>query len=645
MFNVQTVIVLLLCGPVFSLENGTKHASNNKDDISRKRSVHPVLFSASKAKGFLNFCEENDGFDISRDLKRECFYKPYIESMVIPSSFIIISIVIGVITVFVTSCVYCCCNSCCHIKCVCCSTKPSKPYEKRSWLNGMIVALVIVILLIPFLVVGVVGNKGFGAALDNISHIFFDSFDYVVDVYHECYSVLNRIDLTPFKNITSFDPAVLNETLEAVGKVDNTINSVNTFVSHIHKFVDWGVSFREIIVDFTLIITVVPLFLYFFGAFFRLHFFVAVIFPFAVIFACISMSYVAVEYPAVTLVSDLCVFSINEYNKTVNTNKTELNFLDNLINIFSDCQNSELDKLFDEIQRVQKVIVKDTLEMYNQICIEGIQNSTKITRFDGENYNKCTGVLNNTLCVKKVNKTANMESFVNCPPLPGYETATISDVIKTLNNISISNFKFYFLKKTNNNFDTVRCENSVWGVANLHDFTQTNIVCDWKGNYSVKWCMNNCVDPLKSTSATIELLVDVSTILADVVYIISEKVLPMLSCDNVNSLAKQLKVNACYNLIEEEKPLIAGLIGHAIILLLLYVVTLFLIKRFDRNNYKNERITSDDGTNETEIEMEEINENSSELVAVEKSVMLSENVKKNDTEKSVEENKEDPIEL
>ncbi|ELP86723.1 hypothetical protein EIN_306690 [Entamoeba invadens IP1] len=563
---------------------------NDKDHIPRDRSNHPVFFSGDKPDTFLNFCNNPNGFNVS-DISNSCFYKPYAESLAIPSAFIAIVLVILTLVVYIFACTRCCFGPCCLAKHGCLCPKDEKSYGTKQWCIFLILMIVSSLLLVPFFIVGIIGNSSMTVAFRTVGDSLFTTYDDIKTIFDQTYTALSSVDLGPIKEIVpDLDTSMLNETTQMLSDlntqiqgVDGTVNTGKTYVNAFYKA-------REALVDLILILPFIAVIVALIGAFCKLHFLVIPIFPCSIFFAVVAAVIVMVEYPVVTVVSDVCVYLIDEMNPEAPPGDSDF---DQIFQVVRNCDNSTLSNMSDEFVSVENQIVDSAVEFYKQVCSDDTVSSTDFIRYD-EKYT-CTGTLmNNTKCVQDLNKTlSDTTSPLVCPSVP--EGITFEGIPALMDAIYIKNFRYYFVPTPPTSqaelpiyaTKPVRCElpdfmNTTEGKSG---WVITNIACVYQSNITVSDCDTQCPSEYKEYGANMKALKDVVNSLISVISTIQDQVLSLIKCSHINKMVTNLKDATCYDLITMEGPLISGLLGYSAALLIMFVVSFLAIKRFKKGNY------------------------------------------------------------
>ncbi|ELP87776.1 hypothetical protein EIN_411290 [Entamoeba invadens IP1] len=561
-------------------------APNDKDSLPQNRARHPVWFSENNNTNdmFLNFCGEPDGFNLTRDITRSCFTNPYLESLILPSALMIIVFLIVVVVFIMCGCVHCCCGPCCKAKIGFLCPKGSKNYSNCECMACTIVSVVVLLLVIPFMVVGVVGNASMTSAFKKFGNVFFNTYDNVTLAFGATMTDIINIDLTPLQNVSTFDPTLFQEAISMVNSLNTSINTIDPYMNSLKTGVDYVYIIREVLVDLVFFLPIIAFVLYVFGAFCKCYKCVIPIFPCALVFGSFAIMMVAFEYPIVTIVADVCVYAIDNYTTTTTTDQN----IGKILSVFTDCPSSPLQDMLNQYFEVETQLVDSALQMYDQVCVGGIENQTKVFRYNPEDYNKCTGLSNNGACVIAVNITATTvnQSPVNCPEAGNI--TTIAGVGYLLGNISVSDFKVYFVSAAATTLtDPVRCEFPTWQTSSeASGFVLTNVICDWPSNKTVAECSKTCPDEYKSYMGTIYSLVYTIQEIGKLITSINTNIVPQINCNAVAYKVVDIKEAVCYDIISYEPPLIIGLVGFCAVLMALFGVSIVSIKRFNKRNYE-----------------------------------------------------------
>ncbi|ELP91332.1 hypothetical protein EIN_153690 [Entamoeba invadens IP1] len=561
---------------------------NEKDSIPRNRAKHPVLFTGKTPKGFLNFCESPDGFNLTRDITKDCFYKPYVESVALPSLFMLVVIIVLTLVIYVLSCARCCFGPCCVAKHGCICPKDEKSYGNMQWCSFIVINVVVFTLLVPFIVLGIFGNSKTTVAFKSFGNTLFDTYDQIKNIFDQTTEAFVSIDLEPLKQtVPNLDTSIFDQTKEALNSLNKQVRTIDGTVNLGRKYISSVYIAREALVDVILLLPIICIVLYFIGAICKCHFLTIPMFPTAIVFAVLSMILVAIEYPMVTVTSDVCTYMIDEMSPEKQTGSSQL---EQVFQIVRNCQNSTLQNMTDSFETVQKDIIKTALDFYGQICTDEIVNTGDFVKYD-EKFT-CTGVTNNnTACVAGLNQT--IEATTNpmyCPRDP--QVDSFDGILKLMDSIFIKNFMYYFIdgSKTDQSalLQPVRCEFPAWQNSTEaidKKYIITPIACKYPSNITINNCDTECPENFKNYSTNIKNLKSVADSLVSIINLINQEVLPLIKCPSINRLLTNLKEATCYELISVEPPLMIGLLGYSAVLLLIFVVGLLSIKRFKKSNY------------------------------------------------------------
>ncbi|EDR25289.1 hypothetical protein EDI_165210 [Entamoeba dispar SAW760] len=595
---------------------------NPKDSIPKNRAYHPNWFSGKDQNGTLNYCNNPEGFNITKDITESCFIKPYVESLAIPSAFLIILFIIVVIIIIIFSCTRCCCGPCCAARHGVCCPKDEKAYSTFDWLLWLIVSIVIfAAFLIPFLAVGFVGNSNMTVALKDVKDSFFDTYDSMVEIYRKTYNTMESIDLTGLQNLTGFDDSGFNSTLETISELNDKINKVDDTVSVAKKGVNWIEVAREVFIDIIFIVPLVGVLLFFIGAVCKCCCLSISIFPCSIIFASIAVIVVAVEFPIVTVISDSCVYLIETMDPNKVSNDTDSN-VELILSTFKNCSGSELNTMINQFYDVEKQVVDIGVDFFDTVCSPDNIETSSLIRWNSDHYNDCTTSPNNNgACVLKLNTTSTTVTVspMNCPASPDRDTASISDIVYTVENITFSDYKFYYIDYSNINGKTeaeilaqistapVICESASYQTSgNSGKWVITDVACSGPTKIGIDQCATACPEDYKQYADTVNSLLSVANSLTSVIDIITNEVIPLISCDSINTKVTNVKEATCYRFIDHETLLVAGLLGYAVSLCIIFGFSLLAIKRFNRKNYGHVDESTkyyDDGQDSNGIEL------------------------------------------
>ncbi|EKE36996.1 hypothetical protein ENUP19_0085G0060 [Entamoeba nuttalli] len=574
---------------------------NSKDSIPRNRAYHPNWFTGKSQYGTLNYCNNPEGFNITEDITKSCFIGPYAESLVIPSAFLIIIFVIIVIIVIIFSCTRCCCGPCCAARHGICFPKDEKAYSTMGWLCWLIVSIaVFAIFLIPFLAIGFVGNSNMTVALKDVKESFFDTYDSMIDIYRKTYTTMDSIDLTGLQNLTGFDNSSFNSIVQTISDLNGKINKVDNTVSTAKKGVNWIEIAREVFIDLIFIVPLVGVLLFFIGAVCKCCCLSISIFPCSIIFASIAVIVVAVEFPIVTVISDGCVYLIETMDPNTVSNDTDSN-VELILSTFKNCSSSELNTMVNQFYDIEKQVVDVGVDFYNTVCSSDNIKSSSLIRWNPDHYGDCINSPNNKgLCVLNLNKTSTTVTVspMNCAAAPDSSTASISDIVQTVENISFSDYKFYYIDYSNVNGKTqaeilaqistapVKCESVSYQTSgDSGNWVITDVACSEPNKIGIDQCATACPDDYKQYADTVNSLLSVANSLTSVIDIITKEVIPLISCDSINTKVTNVKEATCYRFIDHETLLVTGLLGYAVSLCIIFGFSLLAIKRFNKKNY------------------------------------------------------------
>ncbi|KAL7719390.1 hypothetical protein QTN25_003109 [Entamoeba marina] len=224
-------------------------------------------------------------------------------------------------------------------------------------------------------------------------------------------------------------------------------------------------------------------------------------------------------------------------------------------------------------------IIQQALGLFEDVCSNDLINSTDYINYDSEYI--CSN--QSSQCLYD-----NQDNFVSinplyCPDSSSVSNTSISEVIALIDGILFMDYQYYWIN-TDQYTDPMECELINWESTGSYEVSP--IACKFYKNLTLDECRTECPSNITEYAVILYDVKQAAEQLAAVIDTVVNDILPLISCDNINTLATELKEAACYDLIEAETPLVVGLYGYGIVLLLFYALSFLSIKRFRRTNYE-----------------------------------------------------------
>ncbi|KAL7718473.1 Uncharacterized protein QTN25_004109 [Entamoeba marina] len=527
------ICVLLFFNQVLAVD--PPFTPNDKDSIPFNRARHIVFFTGES---------RTDGFNLTEDVTNSCFYEPYVESLIIPSALMLIGFLIVLIISCSVGCSRCCCGGCCRsIKGICGSEE--KMYTNKQWFLFIIVSMSISIVLIPFFISGCYGTAKMSKSLMRSENTLFDTYVDINTTIFNLIDALDDIDLSPFESYMGND-TTLNDTKSSLNETESSLLSVDNYLTQIDKYTNAGNIVFEV---FTFML-------------------------FVTLFATCCIAIVVIEYPIVTVVADGCTYLIDELDPSANSSSSYEEFL----MILRDCDNSILDTFLTTFDDVETQIIQQGIELFESVCSNELISSDDYITYDSEYI--CTNqsspcLYNNQDHFKSINP-------LYCPDASSVSNSSISEVIGLIDEIRFMDYKYYWVN-SDEYTDPMECELLDWESTGSYEVSP--VACKFYRNLTLDECRTECPSNITEYAIILYDLKQTAEQLATLIDTITNDIIPLISCDNINTLTTELKEAACYDFIQSETPLVVGLYGYAIVLLIFFAFSFLSIKRFRKTNY------------------------------------------------------------
>ncbi|KAL7718481.1 Uncharacterized protein QTN25_004117 [Entamoeba marina] len=533
------ICVLLFFNQVLAVD--PPFTPNDKDSIPFNRARHIVFFTGESRTGDLNFCENSDGFNLTEDVTNSCFYEPYVESLIIPSALMLIGFLIVLIISCSVGCSRCCCGGCCRsIKGIC----------------G-----------------GCYGTAKMSKSLIRSENTLFDTYVDINTTIFNLIDALDDIDLSPFESYMGND-TTLNDTKSLLNETESSLLSVDNYLTQIDKYTNAGNIVFEVFIYAFFSLPLLFIICYFIGAFTKIFWLVLPFMLFVTLFATCCIAIVVIEYPIVTVVADGCTYLIDELDPSANSSSSYEEFL----MILRDCDNSILDTFLTTFDDVETQIIQQGLELFESVCSNELISSDDYITYDSEYI--CTN--QSSLCL--YNNQDYFESInpLYCPDASSVSNSSISEVIGLIDEIRFMDYKYYWVN-SDEYTDPMECELLDWESTGSYEVSP--VACKFYRNLTLDECRTECPSNITEYAIILYDLKQTAEQLATLIDTITNDIIPLISCDNINTLTTELKEAACYDFIQSETPLVVGLYGYAIVLLIFFAFSFLSIKRFRKTNY------------------------------------------------------------
>ena len=413
------------------------------------RAAHPVVAGVENKNRdgeMLNFCGNEYGFDI-KDFERDCFFKPYLYSILLPTILIFVLSTVFLISALVFISIRKKCGGCCRATegFICGGSR--KKYEFKDWLIYFILTVVFVVVLqIPFFLVGIIGNSTMTVSLKKISSDVFKvttEFDGLGNMAKDAFGKFNETATQEFdkfaKNQTEASTKESGEnmmtTLKNIG--NDVVDILTAGDNFLTTFINWFLIGREVLFDVVLIVPLLGSVVFIISGIFKISVLAWIFFPFMIIFSYISLLFVAIEFPFTTIVADVCVAyryaeKYVDFSETTdvangeNVNFTAMSTSDALTELFKvpiHCNQS----LFNNLTYVANGFIDflyDTMfEGVNLTFIDEIENvcnGTTVTGVFYEYNNTFDCPYNDSKCVYELSKNttkAEIDATIVYEPL------------------------------------------------------------------------------------------------------------------------------------------------------------------------------------------------------------------------------------
>ena len=349
--NILTQYFLIFLFISCSLSNSTFiespfYPNPSKDSIPKNRQYHPILFNSNKNRKneTLNFCGKQNGFTLV-DTQEKCFHNPYIESLLIPSLIMLFLVILIVICLIIFT----------FIKHCCCSKNKIKIFNKKHWFYYLIGSFIIVLLFnVPFFILGMIGNCSMTVHLSEGESSVFTTYDNFKKALSSSLSVFQNFDTNFLEKVQTYSSTV-NKVLDGKLEIESILKTIQSKIKNYNEVIDTLKSYfnsymisREIIFDLLFIIPSIFIIIFLIGGCLKIYKMTLPLLPCILLFTLLSMIFLSIEFPITTIISDVCVYLMEESEKDMKKENKKKQIIskekivDEIIEVINNCQQSLL---------------------------------------------------------------------------------------------------------------------------------------------------------------------------------------------------------------------------------------------------------------------------------------------------------------